>query len=532
MNRKTWVLSSVIGLLVPVLAGCGGLTGSDDKDKPIVVGTSDIFTAGKKMPAPFDPAYAYDISSWNLLRQTIQSLMRIPRGGGEPAPEAAQECSFTDSGQQRFTCTLRPGLRFANGHAITSKTFKYSIERVVAINADSGVSGLLNNIDTIQTPTPRDIVFLLKSPDATFPYKLSTPTAGAVDPALYPRKRLRDGFVLDGSGPYSLKPETKGGLLARAVLSRNPTYKGGLRIQNDKVELRPFKDPDRLAAALEKGEIDVIAKGLTTGQTSKWTARPPAHVGLTEMPALEIRYLAFDTKGVSKPIRQAIAHLVDRGQIASEVYGTAAEPLYSLVPQGVASHSNSFFNLYGEPSVAKAREVLEEAGITTPVPLTLHYTTDHYGTRTKGEFEVLKKQLNASGLFRAEIKGAPWDVHRPDGIEGKYKVYGMGWFPDFPDPDSFIAPFLGKPNFLNSPYDNKRIRTELLPESRRAADRLSTANGSLQKIQDIVAEEVPFLPLWQGKQYIAARDDITGVEWALSSSSILQLWELDRGVGS
>ena len=38
------------------------------------------------------------------------------------------------------------------------------------------------------------------------------------------------------------------------------------------------------------------------------------------------------------------------------------------------------------------------------------------------------------------------------------------------------------------------------------------------------------LPLWQGKQYIAARDDITGAEWALNSSSTLQLWELGRGV--
>ena len=40
------------------------------------------------------------------------------------------------------------------------------------------------------------------------------------------------------------------------------------------------------------------------------------------------------------------------------------------------------------------------------------------------------------------------------------------------------------------------------------------------------------LPLWQGKQYIAARDDITGTSYALNSSSTLQLWELSRGAGS
>ena len=38
------------------------------------------------------------------------------------------------------------------------------------------------------------------------------------------------------------------------------------------------------------------------------------------------------------------------------------------------------------------------------------------------------------------------------------------------------------------------------------------------------------LPLWQGKQYVAARDDVTGTAYALNSSSTLQLWELGRGV--
>ena len=34
----------------------------------------------------------------------------------------------------------------------------------------------------------------------------------------------------------------------------------------------------------------------------------------------------------------------------------------------------------------------------------------------------------------------------------------MGWFPDFPDADNYLAPFLDKDNFLNSPYVNSEIR--------------------------------------------------------------------------
>jgi peptide/nickel transport system substrate-binding protein len=105
----------------------------------------------------------------------------------------------------------------------------------------------------------------------------------------------------------------------------------------------------------------------------------------------------------------------------------------------------------------------------------------------------------------------------------------MGWFPDFPDADNYLAPFLDKDNFLNSPYDNSEIRSKLIPESRREADRL-TASESLTGIQDIVADEVPILPLWQGNQYVAARDDVTGAEYALNSASTLQLWQLGRGI--
>jgi peptide/nickel transport system substrate-binding protein len=224
-----------------------------------------------------------------------------------------------------------------------------------------------------------------------------------------------------------------------------------------------------------------------------------------------------------------MAQVIDRGELVAKVYGSQAEPLYSLVPATITGHSNSFFNKYGDPSVTKAKTIMSKASITTPVKLTLHYTTDHYGTATKQEFEVLKKQLNDSGLFDVSITGAAWDKFVPAERAGDYDVWGMGWFPDFPDADNYLAPFLDKDNFLKSPYTNSQIINTLIPESRREADRL-TASKSLTDIQDIVANDVPVLPLWQGKQYIAARDDITGAEWALNSSSTLQLWELGRGM--
>jgi peptide/nickel transport system substrate-binding protein len=534
MKRKTLVLPTVIGLVAPLLAACGGSDSGSD-DAPVRVGTTDQVTSSAEAPAPLDPAFAYDVGSWNILRQSLQTLLVQPRGGGDPQPEAAEKCGFTDTGNERYSCTLREGLRFADGDPVTADDVKYSVERVLRIDSDSGVAGLLNGVDAVETKGDSEVVFHLKAADATFPYKLSTPVASIVDPDEYPEATLREGFEVDGSGPYTLEPEVEGDALAKAVFTRNPEYRGSLELGNEEAELIAYDDADAMGAAMSDGEIDVMARTLTPNQVTELDAKKDDGIELVEMSGLDIRYLAFDTDAPAvqnKAVRQAIAQVVDRSELISRVYGAQAEPLYSLVPATLTGHSNSFFNKYGEPSVAKAARILDEAGISTPVPVDLHFTLDHYGSATSEEFDVLAEQLDKSGLFKVgEPEGALWKEFRPASMKGRYAVWGMGWFPDFPDADNYLAPFLEKKNFLGSPYANRKAQQVLIPQSRRERDR-SDAVLSLTEMQEIVAEDVPVLPLWQGKQYIAARDGVTGTAYALNSSSNLQLWELSRGVGS
>ena len=198
-----------------------------------------------------------------------------------------------------------------------------------------------------------------------------------------------------------------------------------------------------MGTALDKGDIDLMTRTMSPEQIDKLSDDRRQRHRPRRVPGLEIRYLGFNTDAPTvrtKAVRQAMAQVIDRGELVAKVYGAQAEPLYSLVPASITGHSNSFFNKYGDPNAAKAKTLLENAGITTPVKLTLHYTTDHYGPATKQEFEELQKQLNASGLFDVTIKGAPWATFRPAEQKGEYDVYGMGWFPDFPDADNYLAP--------------------------------------------------------------------------------------------
>ncbi|MFH5938928.1 ABC transporter substrate-binding protein, partial [Clostridium perfringens] len=95
--------------------------------------------------------------------------------------------------------------------------------------------------------------------------------------------------------------------------------------------------------------------------------------------------------------------------------------------------------------------ILAAAGITERVPLALWYTTDRYGSATEPEFAEIKRQLEASGLFKISIEGRPWKEFDAAYKRGEYPVFGRGWFTDFPDADNFIAPFVGDRNVHNMP---------------------------------------------------------------------------------
>jgi peptide/nickel transport system substrate-binding protein len=525
MKSKPSLLAAGAGLLASLLTGCGEVTGSDAP--AVVVGTTDAFSVSKATPAPFDPAAAYDVSSWNVMRNAFQTLLRMPRSGTKPVRDAAAKCGFTDKQNEQYRCTLRDGLTFSNGHTLDARDVEFSIERILRIRFANGPASLLSGISKVKATNDREVVFQLRKPDATFPYKIATPAASIVDQESYPANGFAKGFRTVGSGPFTLEYDSKGG---KTVFTRNHNYKGKLKVHSEKVELRSFPDSTAMEKALRDGDIDLMNRTISPKQVERLESVPRDRIDLVQQPGQEIRYLVFNTDDETAgrlAVRRAMAELIDRESLVRDVYARTADPLYSLVPSGVPGHRNSFFNKYGEAGADSARRTLRNAGLRTPVKVELAYTTDHYGSVTAKEFTKLKDQLNNSGLFDVNVRGLPWDTYRTAALKGKYQVYGYGWFPDFPDADNYIAPFFERNNFLNSSYISPEIRDQVIPETRQKTDRVRTEKG-FARAQDIVADEVPVLPLWQGKQFIAARDDITGVEWALNSSSVLQLWELGR----
>ncbi|MGV9559979.1 ABC transporter substrate-binding protein [Streptomyces sp. NPDC003522] len=520
-NRNRSLQQAAAIVSISLVAGCGllGEEGSDDAG-PIVVGTTSA-------PSTLDPAASWD-GSWELFRNVYQTLLSYPNGATTPQPDAAT-CEFTDNTSRTYRCELREGLSFSNGDALDAKAVKHTFERILAINAPTGPAGLLGSLDRIETAGDREVVFRLNKADATFPFVLATPGMSLVAPDEYPAEAVREDGGIVGSGPYDLKSYKEGD---RAELVRNDRYKGAADRKNDAVTIRYFQDSAEMVKALRGEQIDITYQGLAADDIVALENKNEENedLQLVEGAASNINYLVFNPKDKwadKLAVRRAVAQVVDRAALAHKVYKDTVDPLYSMVPKGLTGHTTGFFDDFGDPDPAKARSILDDAGITGPVPLTLWYTSDRYGSDTALEFKEIKAQLEASGLFEVTLKNRPWKTYVVGYQKGEYPVFGRGWAPDFPDADNFIAPFVGEQNALGTPYPAKKITQVLLPRSREQSDRANVVKD-FQEAQQILVDDARLLPLWQGKQYIAANEDVSGGERALDPSTIMMVWELSR----
>lgn len=518
-NRSLRQLATIAS--ISLVTGCGILSSDSSGDKsPIVVGSTSS-------PSTLDPAASWD-GSWELFRNVYQTLLNYPDGATQPGPDAAQDCSFTDTTNRTYRCVLHEGLTFSNGDKLDARAVKYSIDRIKRINVSGGPAGLLGSLERVQAKGDLEVLFHLKEADATFPFVLATPAMSIVDPADYPATELRKDGEITGSGPYVLQSYREG---EEARLVGNSHYKGYAKRKNDAVTIRYFQNSATMVNALKSRKIDITYRGLAASDiVSLQSGGNDKSIQLVENSGIEISYLVFNPKDQwagKTAVRKAVAQIVDRDAIAHNVYKDTVEPLYSMIPAGLTGHTTGFFDDFGQPSTSKARTILREAGITQRVPLTLWYTTDRYGSETAAEFREIKRQLEDSDLFRVTLKSRPWKTYVAGYQKGEYPVFGRGWFPDFPDPDNYVAPFVGNQNALGTPYPAPEITGVLLPQSRRQSDRANVVK-QFKEAQRVLVDDARLLPLWQGKQFLAASEEISGGERALDPATIMMVWELSR----
>ncbi|WP_299955164.1 ABC transporter substrate-binding protein [uncultured Modestobacter sp.] len=539
-GRRTLVATAGIATTALVLSACGGGDGDGEGGGSgggaLTIGTTDKITT-------IDPAGSYDNGSFAVMNQVYPFLMNTPMGSPDVEPDIAESAEFTSPTE--YTVTLKDGLTFANGNELTASDVKFSFDRMVAINDENGPASLLYNLESVDAPDDTTVVFNLASPDdQVFPQILSSPAGPIVDEDVFAADALTpDEEIVDGNafaGPYAITNYDQNNLVSYEAFDG---YQGLLGApETDTINVAYYTDASNLKLDVQEGNIDVAWRSLSA--TDIEDLRGNDQVEVLDGPGGEIRYITFnfDTQpyGATTPeadpakavaVRQAVADLIDREELADQVYKGTYTPLYSHVPEGLTGAIEPLMEQYGDGSggadADAAAQRLQAAGVQTPVELNLQYSNDHYGPSSGDEYALIKNQLEESGLFTVNLQTTEWVQYSKDRVADVYPAYQLGWFPDYSDADNYLTPFFLTENFLANHYSDQEVNDLILQQATTADP--AERQALIEEIQTQVAEDLSTLPYLQGAQVAVTGTDVSGAEDTLDASFKFRYGALSKG---
>jgi peptide/nickel transport system substrate-binding protein len=238
-------------------------------------------------------------------------------------------------------------------------------------------------------------------------------------------------------------------------------------------------------------------------------------------------------------VRQALAAAIDRPLLESRIFFNQRTPLYSLIPSSFAESKPVFEQRYGQSNPTLARKLLEEAGYSddNPAQITIWYSPK-YGGNGDLVASTLRAsiQKNMGKILQIKTERVENTVGYAFIDRGVYPAYLLDWIPDILDPDNYIKTFLecekaegdrcvaGSSQYQGSFYNNPKMN-ELIAAQRQERD-ATKRSQILEQIQEILAQDVPFIPLWQNKEYAFAQKGVKGV--AIEPNQQLTYWNITK----
>ncbi len=517
MRRRLTAVLLAAALLGAVLAGCSsagsgssapggsstgsgtGSAGSGSSGTSSAARTDEI-TVGiaQDLDESLDPHKAVAAGTKEVMFNVFEGLVK-PAPSGDLIPAVAEKYDITEDGSV-YTFTLREGITFHNGDAVTAEDVKYSLERVAAADEPGVVQvGALSVIESIETPDERTVVLRLSAPSNDL---LAYLTA-AVIPADYTEQDTQPV----GTGPFRYVSRAAQDSL---VLERYDGY-WGTPAGVERVTYRIIENPDSIMMSLSSGAIDVFPH-LTSLQASQ--LGEDFYVEEGAMNLVQALYLNNAEKPFdSLEVRQAMCYAVDRQAVldlAFDGYGSLIGS--SMYPAFSKYFDDGLTDLYPH-DVEKAKSLLAEAGYPDGFQMTITVPSN-YDPHVQTA-EVIAEQLKEAGI-QAEIQLVEWATWVSDIYGGRnFQSTVVGLDASALTPRALLERFQSENsknfiNYRNSEYDELFSRAaasyddaeqvQLYKDMERNLAE-NAANVYIQDLADLVAvrkglEGYQFYPLY------------------------------------
>jgi peptide/nickel transport system substrate-binding protein len=431
IKRRSLIKNSVASVAV----GTAAIVGFPNIFRTSFAGSKGEFkSAILSDPLSFDPHLAGNLQGRGAA-QTVHDKLFIIDNKGRLAPSLAISWKQTDD--VSFIIDLRKNVKFQDGTKFDAESVKYNLERIRDPKIKSIRAGEISALDTISVISSHQIKLKLKYPFAAFLYPL-TDVAGCIGSPTAMESSGQD-YALNpvGTGPFKLVEYMKD---SHSVMERNGDYWNIGKPKIDTLIFKPIPTHSTRLAELRSGAAH-LAEAMPLQDIKRLSGM--SEVVVSEMAGFRWEYFGFNCRseypGHSKKFRQAFQWAIDREALHAVAYFGTGEIGYDGILPSSPFHDPNYKPF--TRNLDKAKRLIEESGISTPVTIIAPLRSDDVKTRAAQIFQANAEEIGVKIVLEQTDRAGYLTMLKG----GTLPIDVQGWWGYRPDPDQY----------LNILYDSK-----------------------------------------------------------------------------
>ena len=541
MRKKRMIAAlATVCAAAMALSGCGNSNNNaqgGDSAGDNIISYASIEPKSKLIPGDTNETPAIVV-----LREVFSGLVTYKQDGTTEYEVAKDIKANADSSQ--YTITLNDGWKFTDGTPVTAESFakawSYTANATNAQIASSFFSSIKGydelqqkgvdknaQLSGIEVKDDHTLVVTLNAPNSTFPTMLGY-TAYAPLPESFYKDPDAFGEKPVGNGPYKIDSWDHNKSIK---ISRNPDYNGPRKVKNDGIEYRIYTDTKAAYADVQAGNLDIMAgvpasamKTFMTDKRIKGYSEPGSSIMFITIPD-RLEHFGRNEEGYLR--RRAISLAIDRDTICKKIFNETRTPAVDFIAPSIPGYTDS---LEGKDALSydakEAKKLWDQANQISPWSgkLRLSYAADLAGYKEASDAIVntLKNDLGVDtettiiSTFN-ELAGM-MDERTTD------SPYMMGWSADYPAADDYLVQLYSSSTAdgKGANYgDYKNPEFDELMNKALASPNADEANKYYHQGEEILAKELPNIPLWYMNATAATVPELQNVKFGYDNLPML-----------